>query len=119
MSEIRETLWKDYENVDNQIKDCNLSNESRKELLEERDKIRNELIKLKQIDKEENVKLEVMKSEDKREKVRNGISLCTFVITTGVSIYAILRTFKFDQTGTITSTLGHNILNGMVPKFKK
>ena len=54
-----------------------------------------------------------------KDRIRNGITIGTFVITSGISIYAISKTFKFDQVGTITSTLGRNILSGVVPKLGK
>ena len=43
-----------------------------------------------------------------------------FGVSTLLSLYAIIRTFNFDQESTVTSTLGRNILNNVVPKlFKK
>lgn len=119
MKRIKDTLWQDYESVSQQIKGLQ-SNESGYELLlEERDKIRNELIKLEQTNIETNLKRSQMEVEDKREKVRNKITIGTFAITTSISVYAIIKTFKFDQGATVTSTLGRNILNGVVPKMFK
>lgn len=119
MSKINEALWDDYEKVGNLIEESDIESEYYKMLLEERDKLRKELIELKQIEQESSVKVSQIESEDKREKVRNVITIGTFVITTGVSVYAIVRTFKFDKVATVTSTLGRNILNGVVPKLLK
>lgn len=119
MKRIKETLWNDYNAVSNQIKDFKSGDANYELLLEERDKIRNELIKLEQTDIETTLKKSQMEVEDKREKVRNNITIGTFAITTGISVYAIIKTFKFDQGATVTSTLGRNILNGVVPKMFK
>ena len=119
MKRIKETLWQDYEKVSQQIKDLKVEDNNYNLLLEERDKIRNELIKLEQTDIETNLKRSQMEVESKREKVRNNITIGTFAITTGISLYSIIKTFKFDQGATVTSTLGRNILNGVVPKMFK
>lgn len=108
MNKIKETLWNNYEKVNELIEGIEIKDEKYELLLEERDRIRNELIKLEQTE-----------SENKREKIRNGISIGTFVVSTGVSVFAIVKTFKFDQVATVTSTLGRNILNGVVPKMFK
>lgn len=119
MSKIRDALWQDYKAIGETIGGLDVKSEQYEVALEERDKLRNELIKLEQIDQDKSVKLSQIEAEDKREKIRNGITIGTFVVTTGVSVYAISKTFKFDQVATVTSTLGRNILNGVVPKMFK
>ena len=119
MNNIENALWQNYNEVNDCIGELDKESIEYKEALEERDKIRNELIKLEQINKDTNVKISQIESENKREKIRNGITIGTFVVSTGVSVYAIAKTFKFDQVATVTSTLGRNILNGVVPKILK
>ena len=119
MDEIKKALWEDYESTKKELKGFNVGTDEHKMLSEEKDRLRNELIKLEQINQDSNVKLSQIESEDKREKIRNVISIGTFVVTTGVSVYAIAKTFKFDQVATVTSTLGRNILNGVIPKMLK
>ena len=119
MNKIKEALWKDYKASCELLNSLDAKTDEYQSVLEERDKLRNELIKLEQIEQENNIKKSQIESEDKREKIRNGITIGTFAITTGVSIYAIAKTFKFDQVATVTSTLGRNILNGVVPKMLK
>ena len=130
MKRINETLWKDYESVSNQIESCTNKDDGYKLLLEERDKLRNELIKFGQttieadlkklqMETETKIKEAQIEAENKREKIRNQITIGTFAVTTSVSIYAIVKTFKFDQVATVTSTLGRNILSGVVPKMFK
>lgn len=108
MNKIEEALWHDYKEVSDLIESLDEKSERYGAASEERDKIRNELIKLKQIE-----------TEKENEKIRNGITIGTFVVSTAVSVYAIAKTFKFDQVATVTSTLGRNILNGVVPKLLK
>ena len=129
MKKLKETLWADYDAVSNQIKDCT-EMEKYKLLLEERDKIRNELLELeqgvieadlkrRQMDTDVTVKSVQMDSEASREKIRNYINLGTFTVSTSISLIALYKTFKFDEVATVTSTMGRNILNGFVPKMFK
>ena len=119
MEKINEALWHDYKKAGDLIESLEVGSDGYKAALEERDRLRNELIKLEQINQERSLKESQIESENKREKIRNGITISTFVVTTGVSVYAIAKTFKFDQVATVTSTLGRNILNGVVPKMLK
>lgn len=120
MKKIEEALWSDYKDVSNLIKGMDTKQtEIYKTTLEERDKIRNEIIKLKQIHQEKIMSDSKIESENRRDRVRNRITLATFGVTTLVSVYAMLRTFKFDQGSTVTSTLGRGILNGFIPKLPK
>lgn len=117
MNKIEEALWQDYSNVSSRIESMEVDSNEYKEAVQERDNLRNELIKLEQIKKETNVKVSQIQSENKKEKIRNGIAIATFVVSTVVSVCTINKTFKFDQSGTVTSTLGRSILNGVVPKL--
>ena len=117
---IEKALWKDYNELGDLINVMSNDDERKRGLLEERDKIRNELLKLEQNKNDIMIKREEINAEDEREKIRNRITIATFGISTAISLYAIAKTFKFDQDSTVTSTLGRNILNGVIPKlFKK
>lgn len=131
MERINETLWTDYNSVSSQIDAGEHTEDKYKLLLEERDKLRNELIKLAQTNieaalKEQQMKAEAevkaaqIEAENKREMIRNYITVGTFAVTTVVSIFGIYKTFYFDDKSTVTSTLGRAILNGVIPKgFKR
>lgn len=119
MKKIKETLWKDYEKVNSQINSLEVGNENYKLLLEEEDKIRNELIKLELADIEAETKKSQIEAEDRREIIRNRITIGTFGVSTVISVLALYKTFKFDESSTVTSTLGRGILNGVVPKIFK
>lgn len=119
MEKIEAALWHDYKEVTEKLSKLTVGSDQYTAVLESQDQLRNELIKLKQIEEETNVKKFQIESENKREDIRNKITIVTFVVTTGVSIYSIAKTFKFDQVATVTSTLGRNILNGAIPKLLK
>jgi hypothetical protein len=119
MKKTRETLWKDYDKVSNQIDNLSIDNEQYEKLLEERDKIRNELIKLEQATMDSDVKKLQIEAENKREKIRNGITIGTFGVSTIIGIWTVVKTFKFDESGTVTSTLGRSSISNVVTKMFK
>lgn len=120
MSKVDEALWADYEKASGVIEGLDERSDGYGNALEERDRLRRELIEVEKMKNEKEVKISQIKSEDRREKVRNIITVGTFAVSTIVSVCAISKTFKFDQVATVTSTLGRNILNGVVPKaFKR
>lgn len=120
ITKIEEALWSDYNDASALISDLDIEKtESCKIVLEDRDKIRNELIKVEQMKNEKEIQNYQIQTEAKKDLIRNTISMITFGITTGVSVYTIVKTFKFDQASTVTSTLGRNVLNGVVPKMLK
>lgn len=119
-NKIEDALWQDYEDAGQRIKDLSIKDgDNYRVALEDRDKIRNELIKLEQMKNENENQCEQLKSDSKKDLIRNILSMITFGVTTWLSIYTIHRTFKFDETSTVTSTLGRNALNGVIPKLKR
>ena len=108
MKETKETLWKDYDEVKKQIKDITIDHPRYELLMGQLDKIRDKIIKLEEIE-----------SENKRDKNRNimtGISIGT---TSLIGIWTVIKTFKFDDKSTVTSTLGRNCLSNAVQRMFK
>lgn len=119
MHKIKNALWSDYENVSGLIKGLDKNNEYYADAVRERDNIRKELIELAQIESNKIAHDKQLKSETRKDLINKIIDVTTFTVTTAVSIYSIILTFKFDQSSTITSTLGRNILSGAIPKANK
>lgn len=119
VSKIEETLWTNYDEINSLMDGIDVGSKEFGVLVEERDRIRKELINIDQFDQEIDTKISQIECDNMKDRIHNLITIGTFTITTGISLYAISKTFKFDQIGTITSTLGRNILNGVVPKLGK
>lgn len=105
MKETREILLANYRKVESKIEGLSADDNSYELWLGERDKIRNELIKLNQIE-----------SENKRDKCRNIITCVTFGASFVGGIWAVLASFEFDTDRTLTSTNGRNIVTNFVSK---
>jgi uncharacterized protein YdcH (DUF465 family) len=119
MKKLKETLWKNYKEASEKIESLSADDPHYEMLLEERDKVRNKLFQLEQACMETDVKKGQIEAENKREKTRNIISIATFTTTTLVGIWTVLKTFKFDQGATVTSTLGRSNITNVVSKMFK
>jgi len=129
-NKIEEALWNDYNDAKSKLDGLSLDDKKAEVLVKERDNIRNELIEydksvkeleLKKQLSENDVKLKSkqLTTEQKNELIRNGITIGTFLISTTVSIFTIVKTFRFDEESSVTSTMGRGVLNGVVPKLFK
>lgn len=61
-------------------------------------------------------KLHQAKEEKKDRRVKNGLSFLGIAVPSGVAVWGALKTFKFEETGSVTSTVGKNFINKL---FKK
>ncbi len=119
MNKIENALWQDYNDADERLNELTPESKEYGVALEEKDKIRKELIEVGQIKEETKIKMSQIDSENTREKHRNLISLGTFGVTTIVSLIGLFVTLDFDREHTVTSSMGKGILNGFIPKFNK
>ena len=59
----------------------------------------------------------VTRGDDRIDKiVKNCISVAGIVIPTIVTIWGTLKSFKFEQEGTITTIMGRGFINKLLPK---
>lgn len=119
MNKLKEALWADYEENSNLISDLDVDSQEYRSFKDERDKIRNELIKVIQIEEDKNIKELEIESNNHNEKIKNRITIGTFIVTSVISVYTVIKTFKFDEEATITSTLGRNIISNITSKLFK
>ena len=68
-------------------------------------------------DRENDTKLRTrqMDEEAKDRKVRNGIAIAGIVIPTAVTIWGTLKSFKFEETGTVTTIMGRGFIQKLLP----
>lgn len=114
---VKEALWQNYKDVENKLKNLDVKNENYAVLLDERDKIRSQLIKIEQLEQDKIVKDEQLEFEKQNEFIKNTISVATFSLNLLVCVGMAAKTFNFDNNSTITSTMGRGILNNFIPKL--
>lgn len=74
--------------------------------------------KIKNREFEESIKTQQMEAERKDRIIKNWLTGASIVIPAGCGIWGILKSLKFEETGTITTISGRNLLNSIL-KFKK
>ena len=117
---IREAIWANYDEIQKEIKSIGENDETYEIKLEERDKIRNELLKLEQLRNDREIKNMQFEIDKKNEFIRNLITIGTFSINFIGCVYLTIKSFDFDKESTMTSTMGRGILSNFMPKlFKK
>ena len=72
--------------------------------------------KVKQAQAENDLKVKQMEEDRKDRKVKNIISVIGIALPLGVTVWGTLASFKFEETGTVTTPMGRGFLNKLLPK---
>lgn len=62
------------------------------------------------------LKVQQMKADAKDRKIKYAISIGETVVSTAVIIWGTLKSFKFEENGTITTIMGRGFINKLLPK---
>ena len=55
--------------------------------------------------------------EDNRDRwVRNGIAIAGIIVPSVLTVWGTLKSFNFEETGTVTTILGRGFINKLLPK---
>ena len=65
---------------------------------------------------ENNLKQQQLDDERKDKIIKNVISAAGIIIPVGVTIWGTLKSFKFEEEGTITTIMGRGFINKLLPK---
>jgi len=84
-------------------------NESEKLEIEKKERAENREIDL-------DLKLRQMEEERKKRIIQNFIDVGGIVTTLGLTVWGTLKTLKFEETGTVTTTAGRNFINKLFRK---
>ena len=76
-------------------------------------KLTDRTIEMKRLEQEQQLKEQQMKEDRIDRWIRNGLTALGIAVPAGVTIWGALKTFKFEETGTITSDTGKKFLNGL------
>jgi hypothetical protein len=57
-----------------------------------------------------------MKMDQKDRLIKNCIAVASIVVPTAVTIWGTVKSFKFEQEGTITTIMGRGFINKLLPK---
>lgn len=55
--------------------------------------------------------------EDRKDRrIKNGIAIGGIVLPLAVTIWGTFKTFRFEETGTVTTMMGRGFINKLIPK---
>ena len=128
--DIDDLLLEEIEQEFNGLKDVEMGTEKYKASVDGLAKLVDRAIELRKIDSDRHDKeseldirskdLELREQRDKYDKIdqliRNGISIAGIVIPTVVTIWGTLKTFQFEEEGSITTNIGRGFINKLLPK---
>lgn len=124
---IKDLLSEEIESEFEELGSMNLGSEQYKTTVDGLTKLVDRVIEIEktEIENDEKVtsreidndfKSQQMEDERKDRLVRNGIAIASIVIPTAVTIWGTLKSFKFEETGTVTTILGRGFINKLIPK---
>lgn len=64
-------------------------------------------------------KTKQFEAEEKDKKVRNWLTGLGIVIPAGISVWGVLKSLKFEETGTVTTLVGRNFFQKIFNGFRK
>ena len=73
-------------------------------------------LKADTLEREHELKMQQMEEDRKDRRIKNTIQILGITIPVGVTIWGTLKTFKFEETGTICSQAGKQFISKL---FKK
>ena len=124
---IKDLLCEEIESEFEGLKSMDLGSEKHKATVDGLTKLVDRAIEIKKVEIENDEKVtsreidndfksQQMEDERKDRLVRNGITIASIVIPTAVTIWGTLKSFKFEETGTVTTTIGRGFINKLIPK---
>lgn len=127
MKEIRESLHEEIQTEFAYLKGVNFEDEGYKTAIDGVTKLMDRAIEIEKIDNDlyekslnrENDKefKEKQMVEDKKDRrIQNGIAIAGIVVPTGLAVWGTLKTLKFEEVGTVTTAIGRNFINKLIPK---
>lgn len=65
---------------------------------------------------EEDIARKQMEIDLKDRLIRNSIAVAGVVIPSIITVWGTLKTFKFEENGTVTSIIGRGFINKLLPR---
>ena len=69
-----------------------------------------------QLNANSDLRWQEIEANSKDRKTQNRIAIAGLIVNSALIVWGTLKTFKFDNTSTVTSTLGRDILRRFVPR---
>ena len=81
------------------------------------DRLNNEHeLKIKELEFENNLKLKEFEEDKKDRLIKNWLTGAGIVLPLGATIWGVLKSLKFEETGTVTTIMGRGLFQKLLPK---
>ena len=101
------------------LKALGVSTDDHKLATDDLTKLVDRVIDLEKLDLErDELKLKAAQMDEERKDrlIKNCLTAAGIIIPVGVTIWGTLKSFKFEQEGTITTIMGRGFINKLLPK---
>lgn len=127
MENLKEMLHEEIESRFARLEGIEIGSEEYRNAVEGLSKLMDREIEISKLQAEREDKLE-SRAIDTRLKnrqlmdnktdnmIRNGLTAAGLVVTAGLTVWGTLKTFKFEETGTITSSIGRGFIQRLIPR---
>lgn len=61
-------------------------------------------------------KVEQLEHEKNDSKIRNYLTAAGIIVPSVITIWGVLKSFKFEETGTVTTAIGRGFISKLIPK---
>ena len=127
MKKLEEMLHEEIESQFDGLEGIEIGSEAYRNAVDGLSKLMDREIEISKLQAEREDKLESRAIEtrlknrqlmdDKTDKIiRNGLTAAGLVVTAGLTVGGTLKTFKFEETGTITSSIGRGFIQRLTPR---
>lgn len=79
-------------------------------------KLADRLIEVEKMNVDNQNKQTVMNEDRKDRRVKNVLAAAGIIVPTVVTVWGTFKSFKFEETGTITTIMGRGFINKLLPK---
>ena len=90
--------------------------ELHKTTVDEIAKLFDKAIEIEKIEVEAKERAKAREEDRKDRRVKNGIAIGGIVLPLVVTIWGTFKSFRFEETGTITTMMGRGFINKLIPK---
>lgn len=113
---IQELLYEEIQRELEKLKSMEEGTEEYKNTIDTIAKLTDRLIEIEKAEKESEDKQAQMIEDRKDRLVKNVLNGVGIVLPVVVTIWGTLKSFKFEQEGTITTIMGRGFINKLLPK---
>lgn len=114
--DIKQLLESEIENGFRTLNGLEAGTEAHKAKVDELAKFIDRTIEIEKLESENETKIKQADEEKKDRLIRNCMTAAGIIIPSAITIWGTVQTFKFEETGTITTTMGRGFISKLIPK---